>query len=125
MEVLKVAPDEGMQEMAAELREGAVALRDAVAALRDDPAAVETHVQRVHKCERNVEKAYRRAIAGLFPADGRMLLEGATPGDEVAHGFDRLLDALRRREVYRHLSNAADRLDDAGRVLLDISVSSV
>jgi uncharacterized protein Yka (UPF0111/DUF47 family) len=125
MEVLKVAPDAAMQEMAGELREGAVALRDAVAAMRGDPGVVEEHVRRVHKCERNVEKAYRRAVAGLFPADGRMLLEGAAPGDEVAHGFDRLLDALRRREVYRHLSNAADRLDDAGRVLLDITVSSV
>jgi hypothetical protein len=38
----------------------------------------------------------------------------------VAPALERLLLALRRREVYRHLSNAADRLDAAGRALLDI-----
>ena len=46
------------------------------------------------------------------------------PWSEEDAGVERLLDALRRREVYRHLSNAADRLDSAGRVILDIAVAT-
>jgi hypothetical protein len=38
--------------------------------------------------------------------------------------MERLLLALRSREIYRHLSNAADRLDSAGRALLDIVVEA-
>lgn len=125
MELLRVEPDAHVQVMARELRAGAGRLREAVAALRAEPAEVQAHVAAVHKAERNVEKAYRQAIAEAFPADGRTLLGDGPPEDAVAEAFDRLLDALRRREVYRHVSNAADRLDEAGRVVADIAVTSV
>jgi hypothetical protein len=46
-------------------------------------------------------------------------------GRGVAEAFDLLLLNLRRREVYRHLSNAADHLDIAGRALLDIILADV
>jgi hypothetical protein len=49
----------------------------------------------------------------------------AEGGQGAAPALERLLLALRRREVYRHLSNAADRLDTAGRELLDIVVAEV
>ena len=50
-----------------------------------------------------MEKAYRRAIADLFQ------------GDDYINMF-------KRREIYRHLSNAADRMADAANTLHDIVV---
>lgn len=125
IEVLAVEPDQAMQDMARELRAGAVALRAAVGALGEGPEAVQANLQAVHKSERNVEKIYRSAIAELFPADGAAMLGPGPVERSVPAAFERLLDALRRREVYRHISNAADRLDAAGRTLGDIAVSSV
>ena len=50
-----------------------------------------------------MEKAYRRAIAELFQ------------GDDYIHMF-------KRREIYRHLSNAADRMANCANTLHDIVV---
>jgi uncharacterized protein Yka (UPF0111/DUF47 family) len=55
------------------------------------------------KAERTVEKAYRRAIAELFQGDD-------------------YLNMFKRRETYRHLSNAADRVSDAAHSLDNIVV---
>jgi hypothetical protein len=78
----------------------------------------------VHKAERNAEKIYRAAIADAFAPEPyvSVLREGGPDG--VAPAMERLLLALRSREIYRHLSNAADRLDSAGRALLDIVVEA-
>lgn len=117
MDLLAVEPDPAVLEMVELLRGGAVELRSAIAALGGDPALVVERVGRVHKAERNVEKAYRAAVAGLFGPAARARWP---EGQEI----DRLLDALRRREVYRHLSNGADRLESAGRVIMDIAVAT-
>lgn len=119
MELLAMKPDATILAIAEILAEGAVALRDAIAGLGADPALVQGHVAQVHKSERRVEKIYRAAFAELFGAEVRARWGSGT--DAVEH----LLDALRRREVYRHLSNAADRLDDAGQVVGDIAVATV
>ena len=120
MGMLAMEPDATVRHMAELLREGAVELSAAVAALRTDPREVEERIARVHKAERRVEKAYRAAfVADLFGRGGRVPWSGEE--DDI----ERLLEALRRREVYRHLSNAADRLDSGGRVILDITVATV
>lgn len=100
------------------LSAGAADLRDAVAGLGGDPKLVEERVARVHKAERRVEKIYRAAFAELFGAGAGS--RWGTDGDAI----EGLLDALRRREVYRHLSNTADRLEHAGRVVMDIAVAT-
>lgn len=123
VEILEIPPDRWMSELAEHLRTGGVALRDGFAHLRDDPAAAQTAAQAVHKSERNAEKVYRAAVADAFAAERYERLLQAEGG--VAPAVERLLLALRRREVYRHLSNAADRLDTAGRELLDIVVADV
>ncbi len=119
MGMLAMEPDATVLHMAELLREGAVELSAAVAALHTDPREVQERIARVHKAERRVEKAYRAAFVELFGRGGRVPWSGEE--DDI----ERLLDALRRREVYRHLSNAADRLDSAGRVILDITVATV
>ena len=125
IDILSVPPDEHVHGMALELLAGGRALRDGFRRLRDDPAGAAAAGAAVHKAERNVEKAYRQAVAELFSRDERDALLRSGDPDAVAEAFARLLDDLRRREVYRHLSNAADRLDAAGRALGDIVVGDV
>lgn len=118
MGMFEMEPDPTVLAIAEILSAGAVDLRVAVAGLGGDPTLVEERVARVHKAERQVEKIYRAAFAELFgPAAAA---RWGTGGDAI----EELLDALRRREVYRHLSNAADRLEDAGRAVLDIAVAT-
>jgi uncharacterized protein Yka (UPF0111/DUF47 family) len=124
MQVLDLAPDDAMRAMARELLAGGRALRDAAIALTTGTGDVERLVGVVHKHERQIEKRYRATIAELFPADPAVLLRDA-PGDPLEHALGHLLGAIRRREVYRHLSNAADRLDAAGRVLREIAIATV
>ena len=119
MEILEVPPDRWTAELAGHLRTGGIALRDGYAALREDPTAAHAAALVVHKAERNAEKTYRAAVADVLAADG------AADGDDVRAAVEQVLLALRRREVYRHLSNAADRLDTAGRGLLDIVLADV
>ena len=57
--------------------------------------------------ENRVETVYREALAELF--------HGPTDIDHV-------MDMLKLREIYRHLSNAADRGDQAANVIGDIVV---
>jgi uncharacterized protein Yka (UPF0111/DUF47 family) len=74
-----------------------------LAASASDPAAAGGDAAAARKAERTVEKAYRRAIVELFQ------------GDDYLHMF-------KRRETYRHMSNAADRVADAAAALDNIVV---
>jgi uncharacterized protein Yka (UPF0111/DUF47 family) len=124
IEILAVSTDHWMAEIAEELRIGGEALREGFARLRDEPGLAHARALAVHKAERNVEKIYRAAVAEAFaPAPIAALVGPDCRG--VSGAFERLMLGLRRREVYRHLSNAADRLDTAGRELLDIVVADV
>lgn len=122
VEMLGVPPDQWMIELAEELQRGSASLRDGFARLRTDPAAAQTAALAVHKAERNSEKVYRAAVADAFAPEPYVAMLKSQGIEGVAPTMERLLEALRRREIYRHLSNAADRLDSAGRALLDIVV---
>lgn len=125
IEILEVQPDRWMRGLAEELRAGGLSLRDGFARLQDDPAAAQAAALAVHKSERNAEKIYRAAVADAFAPEPYVAMLREPGGAGVAPALERLLLALRRREVYRHLSNAADRLDSAGRALLDIVLADV
>ncbi len=120
IEILEVAPDDWMRQIVEQLAAGGASLREGFARLRDDPGAAQAAAQAVHKSERNAEKIFRAAVADAFAPEPYAAMLRAQGADGVAPTLERLLLALRRREVYRHLSNAADRLDAAGRALLDI-----
>ncbi len=124
MEILEVPPDRWTAALAGHLRVGGVALRDGYAALREDPAAAHTAARAVHKAERDAEKAYRAAVADVLAA-GRTGTLTTFDRAAVEGAIGEVLIAMRRREVYRHLSNAADRLDAAGRGLLDIVLADL
>jgi uncharacterized protein Yka (UPF0111/DUF47 family) len=122
LETLELTPDKYMLELAVQLKTGAEALQRGFAKLASDPASAEADAAAARKAERNVEKAYRRALAELFNV-GEVVerLESNVPGSKV-EAMNAVINVFKRREVYRHLSNAADRLAGAGQVLRDIVV---
>lgn len=103
MDVLGLAPDKHCLEMAMHIKLGSDALAQGYAKLARHPAEAATDADAARKAERKVEKIYRRAIAELFQ------------GDDYIHMF-------KRREIYRHLSNAADRMANCANTLHDIVV---
>ena len=107
MEILKVEPTKYMQQMASILRDAAYELLMAVDRLEDHPGVASDHAQRAKALENRVEEVYRAALADLF--------SGA---EDIKH----VVKMMKSREVYRHLSNAADRGDEAANVIGDIIV---
>ncbi|AXS79125.1 DUF47 domain-containing protein [Dechloromonas sp. HYN0024] len=103
MEVLGLAPDKRCLEMAMHIKLGADALALGYSRLAKSPALAAGDADAARKAERRVEKNYRRALAELFV------------GDDYIHMF-------KRREIYRHLSNAADRMANCANTLHDIVV---
>jgi uncharacterized protein len=96
-----------LQRIASLLRDAAYELNLAVMRLEAHPGVANDHAQRAKALENRVEDVYREAIAALFSG----------PQD-----LQHVVEMLKMREVYRHLSNAADRGDQAANVICDIVV---
>lgn len=107
MEMLKVKPTSFMQRMASLLRDATYELLLAVERLEKHPGVASEHAQRAKALENRVEAVYREALADLF-----------TGAEDIKH----VVKMLKSREVYRHLSNAADRGGEAADVIADIVV---
>jgi uncharacterized protein Yka (UPF0111/DUF47 family) len=122
IEVLKVEPDKYMLELAVLLKEGAYALQRGYRKLAENPYLAEADAQAARKAERSSEKVYRRALGELFRTEGYLAEQENQQTDTKAMAISMVIDIFKRREVYRHLSNAADRLARAGEVLHDIVV---
>ena len=107
LELFEIEPNESLNQLASMVREGAVELLKGMQHLKDNPELANEHAQRAKKIETYVERVYRKTLADLFvpPKD----LKG-------------MVEILKLREVYRHLSNAADRIDEAANILSDIVV---
>jgi len=93
--------------MASKLRKAAEEIHLGVLRLKDHPNVANDHAVRAKTLENQVEHLYREAIADLFNG----------PKD-VEH----VVEMLKLREIYRHLSNCADRGDEAANVIQDIVV---
>ena len=129
MELLGVTPDRYTLEMSKHLRAGTVALQEGFRLLRKNAPEAEKGADAAHKAERNVEKVYRKALVELFEADFPNGQPGTVANRSWADGDREVLqivmDKLKRREIYRHMSNAADRMARAGNTLHDIVVKIV
>jgi len=123
MEVLVLKPDQYMLEIAIELRDGAEALQRGFAMLSTNPAHAEEDALAARKAEQRVERVYRQAIAKLFNPDA---LLKKVPGDDGGSEHQKLalvmVDIFKHREIYRHMSNGADRLAHTANKLNDIIV---
>ena len=109
MEILGIKPNSYLKRMASLLLDAAVELQLAVDRLTDHPGVANEHAQRAKALENRVERIYREALADLFDQP-----------QDVEH----IIEILKLREVYRHLSNAADRGDEAANHLNDIVVKT-
>lgn len=109
MELFNVEPTPLMRRIASLLRDATFELLLAVDCLEEHTGVSGEHSQRAKALENRVEKVYREALAELFC--------GAEDIEDVIRMF-------KLREVYRHLSNAADRGDEAANVIADIVVKA-
>ncbi|MCA9212682.1 MAG: DUF47 family protein [Planctomycetales bacterium] len=122
LEALQVTPDRFMHEMAECLHGGVEALQRGYRRLAKEPLAAETDAQIARKSERQTEKVYRAALASLFDVEEFVeTLESEGP-KATRDALLAVVNMFKHREVYRHLSNAADRVAEAGNQLHDIVV---
>lgn len=122
VDVLQVDADDCMQRMAAELSRGTESLAAGVACFADGRAAAVRRAVRTRDAEREVEGLYRKALKTMFEGESYERLIDSSGSPAVAECLEFLVTRIKRREVYRHLSNAADRLAHAGEALRDISI---
>lgn len=109
IEVLKVQPTEYMIRICTFLRDAAFELKAAVKCLQAHPGVATEHAMRAKAIENKVEKVYREALADMF---------------KDVTTVKKVVKIMKLREIYRHLSNAADRGDEAANVIADIVVKS-
>ncbi len=107
MVTLGVKPNAELLRMATILREAAEELYLGVVQLKEHPQVALDHAMRAKALENRAESEYRGAVATLF---------------KEPKSVEDIVDILKKREIYRHLSNAADRGDEAGNILGDIVV---
>lgn len=91
----RVDPPQFFGEMAGILADGARHIRDAVAELLDHPRVATEQAVRGKRSENKMDAVYHQAVGQLFDS-----------------GAD-LAEVLKKREIYRHLKNSADRIDRA------------
>jgi uncharacterized protein len=101
MEIYEVNGDGHIKEMVNILRKAARELNDAVKILKDYPKIALEHAVKAKSYENQIEKAYHLALADLFKGSDTVYM-------------------LKMREIYRHLSNAADRGDEAANIISSI-----
>jgi predicted phosphate transport protein (TIGR00153 family) len=101
MEIYEVKGDRHIKEMVNTLRKAARELHDAVKILKDYPKIASDHAVKAKAYENQMEKAYHMALADLFKGTDTVYM-------------------LKMREIYRHLSNAADRGDEAANIISSI-----
>jgi predicted phosphate transport protein (TIGR00153 family) len=107
MVILKVEPNPYLHRIASLLKEAAKEIHLATLRLADHPGVANDHAMRAKALENRVEYVYREALSDLFSG----------PKD-----LDHVVGMLKLRELYRHLSNCADRGDEAANVIGDIVV---
>ncbi len=107
MDTLQVEPNDYLRRMVDLLREAAEEIHLAMERLEEHPTVANDHAVRAKAIENRVENVYHEAIAHLFSG----------PKD-----LEHIVEMLKLREIYRHLSNAADRGDAAANLITDIVV---
>ena len=122
VEVLQVEPDAWMERMTATLGEGCASLSQALSHFSTHKGASVAGMVKTRGAERRVEDMYRDALRDMFQGEQYTRLAEAGASTTAIECLDFVLSRMKRREVYRHLSNAADRLAHAGEALRDVSI---
>ena len=109
MDILKIQSNDYLIEMSEILKKSAFRIYQAVNIIMTYPRVANEHIVKVKSFENRLEKLYRSAISDLF----------ITPSD-----LNGVIHILKMREIYRHISNAGDRCDEAANILGDIIVKN-
>ncbi len=107
MVMLEVKPNDYMRRMTSLLVDAAREIHLGMERIIEHPGVAEDHAVRAKALENRVEQVYREALAALF---------------RMPRDTEHIVEMLKLREIYRHLSNAADRGDEAANVITDIVV---
>ena len=110
MVTLNIKPNDYLRRMVAILKKASNEVHLATLQLGKDPQNILEHATRAKKLENETESLYREALSMLF---------------KNINSIDEVLGTLKMREIYRHLSNAADRADEAANVLSNIAVKII
>jgi predicted phosphate transport protein (TIGR00153 family) len=105
MMLFQAATNAHIQKMADALYDGARFITQAVTALPRLDNGLQEYIIKAKKSENRIEHLYREALADLFKTS-------------------EVITIVKMREIYRHLSNAADRGDEAADILSDILVKN-
>lgn len=106
MMAFQVGPNKHLLIMAEGLGEAASAIAESISFLEKDKEKALEKVVYAKKRENFVEHCYREALVDLFKEEN-------------------LVSILKMREIYRHMSNAADRGDEAANIIGNILVKSM
>jgi uncharacterized protein len=91
----RIGPPESLADMAGVLVEGARHVRSSVGELLDHPTIAAEHAVRAKRSENRIDGIYHQAVSRLFDSKLEIAVQ------------------LKSREIYRHLKNSADRIDNA------------
>lgn len=103
LRLFNLGHDDNLKEMVRILYEASKALNDAVLYLKDHKDISAERLVQVKFMENQIEKVYRNALAELFNKDDYKYI-------------------FTMREIYRHISNAADKGDEAANIIGHIIV---
>ena len=101
MEIYEVSADGHVKEMVNILISAGREINNAIKLLEDQPKVAAVHAVKAKAYENTMEGAYRLALSHLFRGSDTVFM-------------------LKMREIYRHLSNAADRGDEAANIITSI-----
>jgi len=107
MVIFNVKPNDFLIRIVSLLADAAMEIYRGVIRLEDHPNVANDHAVRAKALENRVEHVYREALSVLF---------------DEPEDLNGVMEILKLREIYRHLSNAADRGDQAANVIGDIVV---
>jgi len=107
MALFGVEPNADIVNIVKLLSDAATEIHLAVVRLGDHPGVAIEHAKRAKSVENRVEESYRQALAHLF---------------ENVKTIEDVNRVLKLREILRHLSNSADRGDEAANLISDIVV---
>jgi predicted phosphate transport protein (TIGR00153 family) len=107
MDILTVAPNDYLKQMAELLHSAAEEIHLAVERLEHHPGVADTHAVRVKAIENRMDTLYAEALANLF-TDPRNLKD--------------VVNMLKLREIYRHMFHAVGSAEQAANFINDIVV---
>lgn len=109
MEILSVKPNSYLVRMTNLLRDAAEEIHLSIERIEQHSTVASEHAAKAKALENQMEGVYREAVAELFRG---------------AKNVDHVVEMLKLREIYGHMSDAARRSDEAANIIGDIIVKS-